>query len=129
MLILIPLLSIFTGTQGSEKFIGLLNDLASLSLVVPYVFIALAYIRARRAGMQAPFQAVRSTRGAVALGVVVLVLSALGYFGAGLYALSEPPIDWTYVAVVYGGPILLIFLGLALRYASLKAHAATTGER
>jgi amino acid transporter len=128
VLILVPLVSIFTGTQGSERFIGLLNDLASLSLVVPYVFIALAYIQARRRGMNAPFQAVHSTRAAIAIGVLVLAISALGYFGAGLYALLEPPVDWVYVAVVYGGPILLIFLGLGLRYVSLKAHATSAGS-
>ncbi|MCA9511332.1 MAG: amino acid permease, partial [Myxococcales bacterium] len=123
VLILVPLLSIFTNTQGSERFMGLLNDMSSLSLVVPYVFIALAYIRARRGGMDAPFKMARSNHVAVGVGVLVLVVSALGYFGAGLYALQEQPIDWIYVAVTYGGPILLILLGLALRTASLKAHA------
>lgn len=123
VLILVPLISIFTGTQGSETFIALLNDLSSLSLVVPYVFVALAYIQARRRGMKAPFQMVRSTPLAIAIGVLVLVVSALGYLGAGLYALVEPPIDWIYVAVVYGGPILLILLGLGLRLVSLKSHA------
>lgn len=124
VLILVPLVSILTGTQGSEKFMGLLNDLSSLSLVVPYVFVALAYIQARRRGMKAPFQMVRSTPLAIAIGVLVLVVSALGYLGAGLYALLDPPIDWIYVAVVYGGPILMIFLGLGLRMVSIQAHAA-----
>jgi len=126
VLILVPLVSILTGTEGSEKFIALLNDLASLSLVVPYVFVALAYIQARRRGMDAPFKMVRSTPIAIAIGVLVVGVSALGYLGAGLYALLDPPIDWIYVAIVYGGPILLIFMGLGLRLASLKAHAAGT---
>ena len=127
VLILVPLVSIFTGTQGSEKFIGLLNDLSSLSLVVPYVFVALAYIQARRRGMNAPFQMVRSTPVAIGIGVLVLVVSALGYLGAGLYALLEDSIDWVYVGVVYGGPIALIFLGLVLRRVSQKAHEVRTG--
>ena len=76
MLILIPLVSIFTGTTGSERFISLLNDMASLSLVIPYMFVALAYIRARRRGMDAPFKMVRSTPVAIAIGVLVLVVSA-----------------------------------------------------
>lgn len=124
LLILLPLVSILTGTRGSERFMGLLNDMSSLSLVVPYVFIAMAYIRARRAGMQAPFQMVRSTPLAVAIGVLVLIVSALGYCGAGLYALQEDPIRWSYVAVVYGGPIALILLGLVLRSVSLRVQAA-----
>jgi amino acid transporter len=127
-LILIPLVSIFTGTTGSERFISLLNDLASLSLVVPYMFVALAYIQARRRGMDAPFKMVRSTSVAIAIGVLVLVVSAFGYLGAGAYALQEQPIDWIYVAVVYGGPIALIFLGLALRAASMRAHARRAAE-
>jgi len=122
LLILIPLLSILTGLSGSEDFISLLNDLASLSLVIPYVFIALAYIRARRQGMDAPFKMARSTSVAVTVGAVVVAVSAAGYLGAGLYALEGDPVDWIYVGIVYGGPILLTGLGLLLRWASLRAH-------
>jgi amino acid transporter len=128
VLILIPLVSIFTGTTGSERFISLLNDMASLSLVIPYMFVALAYIQARRRGMDARFKMVRSTPVAIAVGVLVLVVSAFGYLGAGAYALQAQPIDWIYVAVVYGGPIALIFLGLALRAASMRAHARNAAE-
>jgi hypothetical protein len=59
---------------------------------------------------------------------LVLVVSAFGYLGAGAYALQEQPIDWVYVAVVYGGPIALIFLGLALRAVSMRAHARNAAE-
>ena len=122
VLILIPLLSMLAGLAGSEAFITLLNDLASLSLVVPYIFVTLAYIRARRNGMDAPFKMVRSTSLAVAIGVLVLIVSSAGYLGAGLYALQADPIDWLYVAIVYGGPVLLIGLGLLLRAWSLRAY-------
>jgi len=125
VLILVPLLSIVAGLAGSEAFIALLNDLESLSLVVPYVFVALAYIRARLAGMNAPFQMARSTPVAVGIGVLVLVVSGAGYLGAGLYALQADPIDWLYVAIVYGGPVLLVGLGLLLRAWSLRAHASS----
>jgi amino acid transporter len=125
VLILIPLLSILAGLAGSEAFIALLNDLASLSLVVPYVFVALAYIRARRAGMDAPFKMAKSTPVAVGIGVMVLAVSGAGYFGAGLYALQSDPIDWIYVGIVYGGPVLLVVLGLLLRRWSLRAHASS----
>jgi len=122
VLILIPLLSILAGLAGSEAFITLLNDLSSLSLVVPYIFVTLAYIRARRNGMDAPFKMVRSTSLAVAIGVLVLIVSSAGYLGAGLYALQADPIDWLYVAIVYGGPVLLIGLGLLLRTWSLRVY-------
>jgi amino acid transporter len=124
VLILVPLLSIFTGTTGSERFISLLNDLSSLSLVIPYVFIALAYIRARRRGMNAPFKMVRSTGLATAIGILVLAVSGLGYFGAGLFALQAETIDWIYVGIVYGGPAAIILLGMLLRMISLRAYAA-----
>ena len=120
-LILVPLLSIVAGLRGSEAFISLLNDLSSLSLVIPYAFIALAYIRVRLGGMRAPFQMTSSTPLAVAIGVLVLVVSAAAYFGAGLNAVLEKPIDWTYVAIVYGGPLLLIGLGVLLRALSMRA--------
>jgi amino acid transporter len=123
-LILIPLLSILAGMSGSEDFIALLNDLASLSLVVPYIFLAVSYIRARRAGMDAPFKMARSTPVAIAIACVVLVVSSAGYLGAGLFALQTDPVDWLYVAIVYGGPLLLIGIGLSLRAWSLKVHAA-----
>jgi amino acid transporter len=128
-LILIPLLSILAGLRGSEAFISLLNDLSSLSLVIPYAFIALAYILARRQGMRAPFQMTRSTPVAVAVGILVLLVSAAAYFGAGLHAVLADPIDWTYVAIVYGGPLLLIGVGVVLRGVSMRAarsSAATT---
>jgi amino acid transporter len=123
VLILVPLFSILTGASGSERFISLLNDLSSLSLVIPYVFIALAYIRARRTGMDAPFKMARSTGLAVAIGVLVLVVSGLGYFGAGLFALQAETIDWIYVAIVYGGPAAVILLGMLLRTISLRVYA------
>ncbi len=116
---LIPLISILTGRSGSENFISLLNDLSALSLVIPYVFIALSYIQARRKGMDAPFKMVRSAGLAIAIGVLTLVFSALGYFGAGLYALQAESVDWLYVAIVYLGPLALIALGLMLRRFSL----------
>jgi amino acid transporter len=122
ILILVPLLSMLAGLAGSEAFITLLNDLASLSLVVPYIFVTLAYIRARKKGMDAPFKMVRSTSLAVAIGVLVLIVSSAGYLGAGLYALQSDPIDWLYVAIVYGGPVMLIGLGLLLRSWSLRVH-------
>jgi amino acid transporter len=125
VLILLPLFSILTGLSGSDQFISLLNDLSSLAIVVPYLFISVAYVRARRAGMDAPFKMVRSTRVAVAIGVLTFVVSALGYLGAGLYALQAETIDWIYVATVYLGPGILIGLGWLLRRASLaRARAA-----
>ena len=126
VLILIPLASNLTGSNTSEHLFGLLNDLSALSLVIPFVFIALAYIQARRKGMDAPFKMVRSTPLAIVIGIGVVVVSALGYFGAGLYALDAETIDWVYVATVYGGPLLLIGLGVALRYASLRAYRKAT---
>jgi len=92
------------------------------------VFVAVAYIQARRRGMDAPFKMVRSTPVAIAIGVLVVVVSAFGYLGAGAYALQAQPIDWTYVGIVYGGPIALIFLGLVLRAASMRAHARNAAE-
>jgi amino acid transporter len=115
LLILVPLLSILTGMRGSDAFMALLNDMVSLALVVPYVFIALAYIRARRNGMDAPFKMVRSTPLAVAIAGGVVLVSVAGYLGAGLYALQAEQIDWVYVGTIYGGPAVLTLFGLLVR--------------
>lgn len=125
ILTLVPLLSLAGGLRGSERFIGLLNDLASLSLVIPYTFVALAYIKARQQGMDAPFKMVRSNTLAVAIAWIVLVVSAAGYFGAGLFALQSDTIDFVYVGIIYGGPALLIGLGLLLRNLSIRTLAKT----
>ena len=93
-----------------------------MSLVIPFVFIALAYIRARRLGMPAPFQLPQSPPLAIALGILVLVVPAAAYFGAGLHAVMADPIDWTYVGIVYGGPLLLIGLGVVLRGWSMRVY-------
>lgn len=123
VLILVPLFSIFAGTSGSDQLISLLNDLTSLAVVIPYLFIAASYIRFRRAGDPAPYRMVRSTPLAVATAVMVFVVSALGYLGAGLFAFQSEKIDWVYVATVYLGPALLIGLGLLLRRASMRSAA------
>ena len=65
---------------------------------------------------------------AIGIGVVVLVVSAAGYLGAGLYALESDPVDWLYVAIVYGGPLLLIGLGLLLRGASRRRERHGSAE-
>ena len=93
---------------------------ASLALVVPYGFVAVSYIRARRAGMRAPFQMVRSTPLAVAIAAMVFVLTVLAYLGAGAFATQAARIDWVYMSTVYFGPALLIGLGLLLRSASMR---------
>ena len=124
VLILLPLASILTGTNSSEKFLSLLNDLTALTLVVPYMFIAVAYIRARLSGMDAPFKMVRSTVLAVAIAGMVLVVSSVGYVAAGLYALQSDPVDWIYVVIVYGGPMVMIGLGMLLRFVSMRISAA-----
>ncbi len=123
-LTLLPLLSVSVGSNGSERFIALLNDLASLSLVIPYTFVAFAYIQARKNGMDAPFKMVQSDRLAIAIAWLVLLVSAAGYLGAGLFALQSEIIDWTYVGIVYGGPAILILFGLLLRFVSMRTLAS-----
>ncbi len=128
VLILVPLFSILTGLSGSDRFISLLIDLSSLAVVVPYLFISIAYVRARRAGMDAPFKMVRSTSVAVGIGILTFAVSVLGYLGAGLFALQAQTIDWIYVATVYLGPGVLIALGLLLRRVSLRRARAARGS-
>ncbi len=123
VLILIPLFSVATGVSGSDQLISLLNDLTSLAVVIPYAFIAISYVRFRRAGRRAPYQMVRSTPLALATAGLVFGLSVLGYVGAGLFAAQAETIDWVYMATIYLGPAILIALGLLLRTLSMRRFA------
>jgi amino acid transporter len=119
VLMLIPLFSLMSGMSESERFIVLLNDLSSLALVIPYVFVAIAYIRARLGGMNAPFKMAQSNTIAIGIASVVVLVSIAGYLGAGLFAIQAEQIDWTYVAIIYAGPAVLIGFGLLLRSISI----------
>jgi hypothetical protein len=66
---------------------------------------------------------------AIGIAVLVLVVSAAGYFGAGLYALQADPIDWIYVGTVYGGPLALILMGIALRAVSMRISVRPANTR
>jgi len=58
----------------------------------------------------------------------VLAVSAGAYFGAGLQAVTTGPIDWTYVGIVYGGPGLLIAVGVGVRGLSRRAVRASAAK-
>ena len=103
-----------TTVSGSSSMVMSRNEISALQL--PWICSAILPLSA--------IPSSRSTHTAVAIGLLTLVISALGYFGAGLYALQSDPIDWTYVGVVYVGPLGLIGLGLVLRAFSQRLHRA-----
>ena len=53
--------------------------------------------------------------------MVVLAVSAAAYSGAGLQAVLTDRIDWNYVGIVHGSPLLLIALGVIVRGLSRRA--------
>jgi amino acid transporter len=113
ILILVPVL----GLNSIESFFRLLTDLSSLSLVVPYIILAAAYIAYRLKGNKAPYSMFKSNTVAIALSVLVFALGVAGFFGAGLdyVAGAESTAQAVkQIVMTYGGPVILIVLGYVL---------------
>lgn len=113
VLILIPLL----GLKSVATFFRLLVDLSSLSLVIPYVILAVAFLVFRWHQPAGPFSMLPSRRLALAVAALAVVVSLAGFFGAGIeYFVGAETKGEAIKAILmtYGGPILLIALGYGL---------------
>lgn len=110
VLILIPVV----GLNSINSFFELLATLSSLSLVIPYVILAVAYLVFRRKEETPDFMLIKSKGIAALASTVVLILGALAFFGAGwaeiegAESLSEAMVP---IIQQYGGPGILIALG------------------
>jgi amino acid transporter len=113
VLILVPL----SGLTKLDAFFKLLTDMSALSLILPYIILAVAYLVFRLKGTKAPFTMFKSNTVAVIISILVLTLSIAGFFGAGLDYIvgSETTADAIKsITMTYGGPIALIILGYLL---------------
>jgi amino acid transporter len=118
---LVPLLSI----DSMESLFVLITDLTSLSLIVPFMVLAAAYLKFRLDGKEAPLTIMKSKKVGLSIGVLVLVISVIAFVGAGLdYAIgAENSSEFIKLLVMtYGGPILFIFLGFVIRHISSKGN-------
>jgi len=107
------------GESGAvEKFMYLLMDLSSLSALIPYLVLVVAYMVFKSKGPQAgDFVIVKSKTLAMAMALVCLLLGTAGLIGAGLSLIGDAKTFGEAIPgllKIYGGPILLIFVGMGL---------------
>lgn len=105
------------GLKSIDAFFQFLTNLSSLSLILPYIILAGAYLVYRLKGNKAPYTMFKSNSVAIAISVLLLVLGIAGFIGAGIGDVvgAETSADaLKAVGKDYGGPIVLIILGYAL---------------
>lgn len=125
VLILVPAV----GLKSIDNFFRLLTDLSSLSLIIPYAILAIAYVSFRKKGNSAPFTMFKSNTTAYIMAGIVFALSVAGFFGAGLdYVLGAESTKDAVVSIIktYGGPIILIIVGYLITLASKATSKENT---
>jgi len=113
VLIAIPLF----GINSIDSFFRLITDLSALSLVIPYVTLAAAFLVFRLKGAPGPFTMLRSNRLAMAVAGITLFVGVAAFVGAGLdYFIGAETKAEAFQAILmtYGGPFVLILLGFGL---------------
>ena len=120
VLISIPLL----GIGSINDFFKLLTDLSSLAVVVPYVVLICAFISFRKHNKDLDFKFFKSDALAYTVAGIALVLSCAGFFGAGLQDIVGSSGKEATILIIktYGGPVILMALGLVLRALSEKSY-------
>jgi amino acid transporter len=119
VLIVVPLL----GLNSIDSFFKLLQNLSSLSLVIPYVVLAAAYFNYRIKGNVPPFVMIKSRGAVIVASALVFILGVLAFIGAGWgdiagsKNLSEAI---TPIMKDYGGPMILIVAGMIITYFTKK---------
>ena len=113
LLIIVPIF----GLKSIDSFIELLSNLSALALIIPYLVLGAAYIGFRKKGVLPPFTMIKTKAGVWGIAGIMVFLSVLGFFGAGLDYIvgSETMAEaLTLIAQVYFGPFLLIGAGYGL---------------
>lgn len=127
ILITIPLL----GIGSVEAFFKLLYDMSSLSLIIPYIVLAAAYLSYRSKGKTTPFTMLKSKSSVWIASIVVFVLGIAGFFGAGMdYVRGADTTRDAIISIVktYGGPLILIILGYVLVWINRAVSKPASGK-
>jgi amino acid transporter len=117
VLIAIPLI----GLNSIDTFFRLVTDLSALSLIIPYIILAAAYLAFRVKQTPAPFTMFKSNRVAAAVALITVVVSIAGFFGAGIDYCMDAETNteaMKSILMTYGGPLILIALGFGLSAAN-----------
>jgi len=115
VLIAIPLI----GLESIDAFFRLITDLTALSLVIPYMILAAAYLVFRMNNNPGPFTMMRSNKLAHSVAIGTLIISVAAFFGAGIDYYVDAETGWQAakaILMTYGGPIFLIALGYGLTH-------------
>ncbi len=115
ILIAIPLI----GLESIDSFFRLITDLTALSLVIPYMILAAAYLVFRMNNDPGPFTMMRSNKLAQSVAAGTLLISIAAFFGAGIDYYVDAETGWLAakaIMMTYGGPIFLIALGYGLTH-------------
>lgn len=124
VLIAIPLL----GLNSIDAFFKLLTDLSSLTVVIPYIVLITAYISFRRNNKNLEFKFFKYDITAYTLAMIALTLACAGFFGAGLdYVVGSTGVEAAMLIIkTYGGPIILITVGLIIKGICEKSYKKKT---
>jgi len=115
VLIIVPLI----GLNGIDNFFNLLTTLSALSLAIPYIILAAAYLNFRLKGNVPPFVMLKSKASVLTASIVVFILGILAFFGAGWGDISgAASFSEAIVPILkdYGGPVGFIIFGLGITY-------------
>ena len=118
-LMAIPLL----GIGSVDDLFKLLTDMSSLAVVIPYVILLYAYIKFRKSNSSSlEFKFFKSNIIAYSFAGIALILSCMGFFGAGLDTIVGTTGSKAALSILktYGGPVILSLLGLVIRSISLR---------
>lgn len=110
VLIVVPLV----GLHSLDNLFQQLTNLSALSLIIPYIILAIAYLKFRLNGNVPPFTMFKSKGSVIFVSILVFVLGLAAFFGAGLDSVTQAKTVSEAVksiVLTYGGPIILIFLG------------------
>lgn len=113
------------GSESIDKYFTLITNLSSLSLILPYIILAAAYLVYRMKGNKAPYTMFKSNSLAIAMAILLLILGALGFIGAGLGDIVGAASSKEALAAIgrdYGGPVLLILIGYIITIITRFTH-------
>lgn len=113
------------GLNSVDWLFKTLTNLSSLSLIIPYIILSIAYLVYRLKGNKAPYTMFKSNALAISMAILLLVLGTIGFIGAGLGDVVGAGSSKDALLAVgkdYGGPVLLIILGYVLTFFTRLAN-------
>lgn len=119
LVILFTFMTAYGGKVGS-RFFEKVYDMTTMTLVMPYLFLGLAYINFRRKRLVAPYQVCKNRYLAYLIGGITVFLSVIAVVFAG-YDFSQPvrPQIPTF-ELYYGGLLLFLVIGIAVKVIKFK---------